>query len=83
MEAESRKEGAALSQARRFGRINGMIEFTEQQFKEVKEKGEELYKSLGEVQCPFLKRKFLLGRRVSNILNSNEERKPVWRKISI
>ena len=32
-----------------------MIEFTEQQFKEVKEKGEELYKSLGEVSCPFLK----------------------------
>ena len=32
-----------------------MIEFTDQQFKEVKEKGEALYKSLGEIFCPFLK----------------------------
>lgn len=31
-----------------------MIEFTEQQFREVKERGEALYKSLGEVFCPFL-----------------------------
>jgi hypothetical protein len=38
-----------------------MIEFTEQQFREVKEKGEELYKSLGEVVCPFLKEKISFG----------------------
>ncbi|MDO8561840.1 MAG: hypothetical protein Q7S05_03375 [bacterium] len=38
-----------------------MIEFTEQQFKEVKEKGEEFYKSLGEVSCPFLKDKVSFG----------------------
>ncbi len=38
-----------------------MIEFTEQQFKEVKEKGEEFYKSLGEVVCPFLKEKVSFG----------------------
>lgn len=38
-----------------------MIEFTEQQFKEIKEKGEELYKSLGEVFCPFLKEKVSFG----------------------
>ncbi len=38
-----------------------MIEFTAQQFKEVKEKGEELYKSLGEVFCPYLKEKVSFG----------------------
>lgn len=38
-----------------------MIEFTGQQFEEVKEKGEELYKSLGEVFCPFLKEKVSFG----------------------
>ena len=38
-----------------------MIEFTAQQFKEVKERGEELYKSLGEVPCPFLKEKVSFG----------------------
>jgi len=38
-----------------------MIEFTDQQFKEVKERGEELYKSLGEVLCPFLKEKVSFG----------------------
>ena len=34
-----------------------MLQFTEQQFKEVKEKGEELYKSLSEVYCPYFKEK--------------------------
>ena len=34
-----------------------MIQFTEQQFKEVKEKGEELYKSLNEIYCPYFKEK--------------------------
>lgn len=38
-----------------------MIEFTNQQFKDVKEKGEEFYKSLGEVFCPFLKEKVSFG----------------------
>jgi len=38
-----------------------MLEFTDQQFKEVKEKGEELYKSLGEVFCPFFKEKVSFG----------------------
>ena len=38
-----------------------MIEFTDQQFKEVKEKGEGLYKSLGEIFCPFLKEKVSFG----------------------
>jgi hypothetical protein len=38
-----------------------MIEFTSQQFKEVKERGEELYKSLGEIFCPFLKDKVSFG----------------------
>lgn len=32
-----------------------MIEFTRQQFEEIKSKGEELYKTLGEVYCPYLK----------------------------
>lgn len=34
-----------------------MIQFTDEQFKEVKEKGEEFYKSLGEVYCPYFKEK--------------------------
>lgn len=34
-----------------------MLQFTPQQFKEVKEKGEELYKSLGEIYCPYFKEK--------------------------
>lgn len=34
-----------------------MLEFTEQQFKEIKEKGEELYKSLDEIYCPYFKEK--------------------------
>ncbi|MFA6414450.1 MAG: hypothetical protein WC217_01760 [Candidatus Paceibacterota bacterium] len=38
-----------------------MIDFTEQQFIEVKEKGEKLYKSLGEVACPYLKGKVSFG----------------------
>ena len=38
-----------------------MIEFTAQQFKDVKEKGEELYKSLGGVACPFLREKVSFG----------------------
>jgi hypothetical protein len=38
-----------------------MIEFTDQQFKEAKERGEELYKSLGEIFCPFLKEKVSFG----------------------
>lgn len=38
-----------------------MIEFTEQEFKRVKENGEKLYKSLGEVFCPFLKDKVSFG----------------------
>jgi hypothetical protein len=38
-----------------------MIEFTEQQFKEAKEKGEELYKSLNEVYCPYFKEKISFG----------------------
>ena len=32
-----------------------MIEFTRQQFEEIKSKGEKLYKTLGEVYCPYLK----------------------------
>ncbi len=38
-----------------------MIEFTDEQFKEVKERGEEFYKSLGDVACPFLKDKVSFG----------------------
>jgi hypothetical protein len=34
-----------------------MIDFTDIQFKEVKQKAEELYKSLGEVYCPYFKEK--------------------------
>ncbi|OGL87454.1 hypothetical protein A3I40_02635 [Candidatus Uhrbacteria bacterium RIFCSPLOWO2_02_FULL_48_12] len=34
-----------------------MLGFTDEQFKEVKEKGEALYKSLGEVYCPYFKEK--------------------------
>ena len=34
-----------------------MLQFTEQQFKEIKEKGEELYKSLEEIYCPYFKEK--------------------------
>ena len=38
-----------------------MLQFTEQQFKEVKEKGEELYKSLSEVYCPYFKEKIVFN----------------------
>lgn len=38
-----------------------MLEFTEQQFKEIKEKGENLYKSLGEIYCPYFKEKVLFN----------------------
>jgi hypothetical protein len=38
-----------------------MIEFTEQQLKDVKAKGEELYKSLDEVYCPYFKEKISFG----------------------
>ena len=38
-----------------------MIEFTEQQFKEAKDKGEELYKSLDQVYCPYFKEKISFG----------------------
>lgn len=38
-----------------------MLQFTEEQFKEVKKKGEELYKSLGEVYCPYFKGKVLFS----------------------
>ena len=34
-----------------------MIQFTEQEFKEVKEKGEEFYKILDEIYCPYFKEK--------------------------
>lgn len=34
-----------------------MIQFTEQEFKEIKEKGEEFYKILDEVYCPYFKEK--------------------------
>lgn len=40
-----------------------MLEFTAQQFKEVKEKGEVFYKSLGEVYCPYLKEKVSFNAR--------------------
>jgi hypothetical protein len=38
-----------------------MIEFTEQQFNDAKEKGEELYKSLNQVYCPYFKEKISFG----------------------
>lgn len=38
-----------------------MIQFTDEQFKEVKEKGEMLYKSLREVYCPYFKEKVSFG----------------------
>ena len=34
-----------------------MIEFTPEQFKEVKDKGEILYKLIGEIYCPYFKEK--------------------------
>ncbi len=34
-----------------------MIEFTQKQFEELKGKGEELYKTIGEVHCPYFKEK--------------------------
>ncbi|MDP3800227.1 MAG: hypothetical protein Q8Q90_02270 [bacterium] len=34
-----------------------MISFSEEEFKKVKEKGEEFYKSINEVYCPYLKEK--------------------------
>ena len=40
-----------------------MIEFTEQQFKDKKEKGEEFYKSIDEVYCPYLKDKVSFNAR--------------------
>jgi len=38
-----------------------MIEFTEQQFNEVKNAGEELYKSLDQIYCPYFKEKISFG----------------------
>ncbi|MFA6918090.1 MAG: hypothetical protein WC285_04665 [Candidatus Gracilibacteria bacterium] len=38
-----------------------MINFTEEQFREVKEKGEKLYKSLREVYCPYFREKVSFG----------------------
>ena len=38
-----------------------MIEFTEHQFKYAKDKGEELYKSLDQVYCPYFKEKISFG----------------------
>lgn len=40
-----------------------MIEFTVEQFKGVKEKGEKLYKSIGEVYCPYFKEKVSFSAR--------------------
>lgn len=40
-----------------------MLEFTEEQFKEVKEKGEVFYKSIGEVYCPYFKEKVSFNAR--------------------
>ena len=34
-----------------------MIQFTDEQFKELKEKGEILYKSLDKVYCPYFREK--------------------------
>lgn len=34
-----------------------MIDFTQEQFNEIKTKGETLYKSLGEIYCPYFKEK--------------------------
>lgn len=38
-----------------------MLEFTNEQFKEVKERGEDLYKSIGEIYCPYFKEKISFG----------------------
>jgi hypothetical protein len=38
-----------------------MIEFTEEQLKNAKDKGEELYKSLDQVYCPYFKEKISFG----------------------
>lgn len=38
-----------------------MIEFTEQQLKDVKDEGEELYKSLDQIYCPYFKEKISFG----------------------
>jgi len=40
-----------------------MLEFTAEQFKEVKEKGEAFYKSFSEVYCPYLKEKVSFNAR--------------------
>ena len=40
-----------------------MIEFTAEQFKEVKEKGEKLYKTIGEIYCPYFKEKVSFNAR--------------------
>lgn len=36
-----------------------MLQLSDEQFKEAKERGEELYKSIGEVYCPFFKEKII------------------------
>lgn len=38
-----------------------MIDFTQEQFNEIKTKGEALYKSLGEVYCPYFKEKVVFN----------------------
>ncbi len=38
-----------------------MIDFTEAQYKEVKEKGEKFYKTISEVYCPYFKEKISFG----------------------
>lgn len=38
-----------------------MLQFTDEQFKEIKEKGELFYKSLHEIYCPYFKEKVSFG----------------------
>ncbi len=38
-----------------------MIQFSEEEFEEVKEKGEALYKILGEIYCPYFKEKIIFN----------------------
>ena len=41
--------------------IHSMLNFTDEQFKEIKDKAEEFYKSLSEVNCPYLKEKVVFN----------------------
>jgi hypothetical protein len=57
-----------------------MIQFTEEQFKEVKEKGEILYKSFTEIYCPYFKEKITFNAQGLEHLKFKQREKARYEK---